>query len=317
MRTESLQYLIEVANCGSISKASETLFISQPSLSKAIKQLEQELNVTIFERNSSGVALTKAGKHIVTKAQKILADYDELLEFTDTVTAHISLNETLKVGFTEGFSNKLLIDTITTITKKHPSAKIIPLQLSLSESLSAIKNQQINLAILSYPFSPDLAIPDFFSDDTYSFFYIELEPLYTMVHKKSAAYKNKTHDITAISDPYILRSEFIADEFFANSLNLTDADKIFFQNSLSIIEAVNRNLGIVNLSSSIIAENISLISKDVRLISQSNTYNKIFIASNSANPPSKLQKTFLNTYRRQYKKNMLAVETIINSLLDR
>lgn len=60
----------EVARCGSISKAAQQLFISQPALSKSIKKLEEALNVRLFIRSSKGVILTPEGKLLWEYVQK-------------------------------------------------------------------------------------------------------------------------------------------------------------------------------------------------------------------------------------------------------
>ena len=52
-----LKYAIMVAETGSISKAAEKLYVAQPNVSRAIKELESDLNITIFERNSKGCLL--------------------------------------------------------------------------------------------------------------------------------------------------------------------------------------------------------------------------------------------------------------------
>ena len=53
-----LKYAVEVAACGSINKAAEKLYIGQPNLSRAIKELESSLGVTIFGRSSKGMEIT-------------------------------------------------------------------------------------------------------------------------------------------------------------------------------------------------------------------------------------------------------------------
>ena len=61
MTIQQLQYVLEIARCGSASRAAKNLFLSQPNLSSAITNLEQELGFPIFERTSAGMELTPAG----------------------------------------------------------------------------------------------------------------------------------------------------------------------------------------------------------------------------------------------------------------
>ena len=62
MRLEHFQYVVEIAHCKSMSKASKKLYITQPSLSTAIQNLGDELGFQIFKRSASGVALTEKGE---------------------------------------------------------------------------------------------------------------------------------------------------------------------------------------------------------------------------------------------------------------
>lgn len=73
-----LKYAVEVANAGSINKAAEKLCVSQPNLSRAIKELEKELSVTIFERTSYGITLTESGEKLVSYGRKILRELDDV-----------------------------------------------------------------------------------------------------------------------------------------------------------------------------------------------------------------------------------------------
>ena len=57
-----LRYAVAVAKAGSLNKAAEELFIAQPNLSRAIKELEKELGIVIFDRNSKGITLTSDGE---------------------------------------------------------------------------------------------------------------------------------------------------------------------------------------------------------------------------------------------------------------
>lgn len=74
-----IKYAVEVANAGSINKASEILLIAQPNLSRSIKELETDLGISIFDRSSKGMVLTPEGEEFIGYANKILSlmDYVE------------------------------------------------------------------------------------------------------------------------------------------------------------------------------------------------------------------------------------------------
>lgn len=86
MDLSHLNYLVEVANCGSITKAAQRLFITQPYVSRVIKEIEEELKVKIFIRTRQGVVLTKKGEKIISDSRKIIKDYQELFESSNNST---------------------------------------------------------------------------------------------------------------------------------------------------------------------------------------------------------------------------------------
>lgn len=78
MNVLHMKYAVEIANAGSMNKASDKLYIAQPNLSRAIKELEKDLGITIFERSSKGISLTPEGEEFIGYAKKILAEIDEV-----------------------------------------------------------------------------------------------------------------------------------------------------------------------------------------------------------------------------------------------
>jgi len=76
---QQLKYVIEVARCRSISQAAQNLFISQPSLSNALKELEKEMGITIFSRTNKGIIITTEGSEFLGYARQVV-EQAELLE---------------------------------------------------------------------------------------------------------------------------------------------------------------------------------------------------------------------------------------------
>jgi DNA-binding transcriptional LysR family regulator len=79
MTIQQLKYIIKVAETGSITEAAKALFISQPSLSNAIREIEKEAGLTIFTRSRQGIALTKEGLEFLGYARNVVQQM-ELLE---------------------------------------------------------------------------------------------------------------------------------------------------------------------------------------------------------------------------------------------
>lgn len=72
MTLQQLKYIVAVAKTGTFSEAAKTLFLSQPSLTKAIKELEKEMGVTIFDRTNKGVSVSKEGEIFLGYARQVL-----------------------------------------------------------------------------------------------------------------------------------------------------------------------------------------------------------------------------------------------------
>lgn len=80
--TRLLRYFAAVAEEGNITRAAERLFVSQPALTKQIRQLESRLGVPLFSRSRAGMALTPAGQALAGRVPAVLAGWDEAVRET-------------------------------------------------------------------------------------------------------------------------------------------------------------------------------------------------------------------------------------------
>ena len=80
MTLNQLHYLITIAETGSLNKAAERLYISQPSLTNAVRELEKETGITILVRTSRGVSLTEEGAEFLQYARQVYSQYESLIE---------------------------------------------------------------------------------------------------------------------------------------------------------------------------------------------------------------------------------------------
>lgn len=107
MNHKQLQYFVTVVKTGSITKAAEELYISQPALSRCINKLEQELGFTLLFRGAQGVSLTKAGEVYFRGVEKLMDIYKETM-FQARTTAEESL-DTLSIACAyEEFNSEIL-----------------------------------------------------------------------------------------------------------------------------------------------------------------------------------------------------------------
>ena len=80
MTLQQLYYVITISEAGSLNKAAEKLYVAQPSLTGALKELERELGITIFNRGGKGVTLTNDGAEFLLYARQVYSQYEALTE---------------------------------------------------------------------------------------------------------------------------------------------------------------------------------------------------------------------------------------------
>ena len=83
MNLQHLKYAVTVAEFHSINKAADALYISQPNLSRAIRELEQEIGITIFKRTPQGVSLTFSGEEFLFHARAILTEVEQIQRISE------------------------------------------------------------------------------------------------------------------------------------------------------------------------------------------------------------------------------------------
>jgi DNA-binding transcriptional LysR family regulator len=120
MRIEQLNYLVVVAQFGSINKASEKLFVSQPAISSAIKSLEDELHVKLLTRTHSGVIPTIHGERVITDAEKILSTMKSWGELSGAS----AMKPLISIDFTGPSSDMPLFNLFFRMKELYPSIAI-------------------------------------------------------------------------------------------------------------------------------------------------------------------------------------------------
>lgn len=128
MRIEQLIYFVETVETGSIGKASEKLYVSHQNISKALKQLEAELNLNLLKRSKNGVTLTPVGKPVYEYAKEALYSIEKIKNQARVPSykqeVNLSVNGTITVLATPAF-NALLVTTIKKVTALYPNIKIL------------------------------------------------------------------------------------------------------------------------------------------------------------------------------------------------
>jgi LysR family cyn operon transcriptional activator len=138
---------------GNLSRAAERLFITQPSVSHAIKQLEEELQLTLFHRTSRGVSLTKEGEMLhqhVEQAFNFLETAErKLAEFTDLIRGE------LRIGSSDSLCKHFLLPHLGSFHERHPHIRISLVHGTTPEIVKHLKEGRIDFGVVRLPVYDD------------------------------------------------------------------------------------------------------------------------------------------------------------------
>ena len=148
MELRQLKYFVQTAEVLSFSKASKLLFVSQSALSQQIRQLEQELNIRLFQRDSHRVSLTEAGEELLPLARHTLqtadACFDRIHDLRNLLTG------TLNIGVTYSFS-PILTETLLRFMQTYPQVKLNVWYKSMEDLMDALHHRDLDFVLAFKP----------------------------------------------------------------------------------------------------------------------------------------------------------------------
>jgi len=149
MTLTELKYIVAVARERHFGRAAEACFVSQPTLSVAIKKLEDELGVVLFERGSSEVSLTPSGERIVVQAQRVLDEAARVKELARQ--GKDPLAGALRLGVIYTIGPYLLPTLVRQLLRDAPQMPLLLNENFTVKLLELLKNGEIDVAILALP----------------------------------------------------------------------------------------------------------------------------------------------------------------------
>ena len=148
MRIEQIQYLLAIHKYQSISRAAEAMFVTQPSLSRAINALEKELGVQLLHRTYQGATLTDIGTKLLPHFKMMV----EEMKHIDTLLAEETaqdISATIRVSASAILCNNVLPDTINLFNQSYPRINIDVREEYDAEIVGAIEHNKADIAFLS------------------------------------------------------------------------------------------------------------------------------------------------------------------------
>src|SRR6185503_14597818 len=149
MELRHLRYFVTVAEELNISRASARLRISQPAVSRQLRDLEEELRVALFNREKHGLKLTPAGQAFLAHARDLLRRSGEAVK--QMAAFNEQARETLTVGYIAPILSSTLTPALRSFSQAHPQAEIALREMSPAEQVKALRADRIDLALLGNP----------------------------------------------------------------------------------------------------------------------------------------------------------------------
>ncbi len=156
-----LKYAVEVAKTHSISKAAENLYMGQPNLSRAIKELEESLGITIFRRTTKGITTTPDGDEFLRRAQKIVSQVDEMEEIYKSGRAE---KQTFSVCVPRAGYFALAVSEFTKSLDKDIPAEIYYKETNSTRTVNSVLRGDFNLGVVRYPKRSEKHFSDLFAE---------------------------------------------------------------------------------------------------------------------------------------------------------
>jgi len=188
MDIDNLKAFIHVTEQGSFSRAAETLFITQPAVSKRVANLESQLGTTLFDRIGHSIILTESGQALLPRARRIL------LELKDCQRVVANLNESIKGPVMIGTSHHIglhrLPPVLRKFTREFPDVQLNIQFMDSEEACHAVMQGDIEIGIVTLPLSPhpELKLINIWHD-----------PLVLVAPKGHALTKQKTVQLQALA----------------------------------------------------------------------------------------------------------------------
>lgn len=247
MDIKDLTYFLAVAKEGTITKASHKLHISQPPLSRQLKDLENELGVTLFHRGKRHIELTDEGTYFKQQAEEILSLLDSTT--TQLKSKTDGTKGTVSIGVTEGCGAGVLSQSILSFNKTYPD---------IDYSIWCGNSQEVGERLYKGLFDIGI-VREPFNSSQFDTFPLRTEPWITLISKKNPIAQNgkDTIELSELADmPLIVPSRMpMMDEInsWFNEQHIKRHIMCRYNTLSSILPLVEHNMGIAISTQSVYA----------------------------------------------------------------
>lgn len=211
MELRHLRYFVVLAEELHFGRAAARLFIAQPGLSRQIRQLEDELEVKLFERNNRKVALTAAGAYFLRQSNQILGELEvsvaNLRQIADGVRGQ------LRIGYIGSAMQRTIPELLLAVKEAYPNIRFSLREMDNPEQLEALRSREIDLGFVRVERVPPPLKTKAVFQDTFSLVLPKDHPTTTANFKGLASFKDA---------PFILFESTYSESYYEKVLQLFD-----------------------------------------------------------------------------------------------
>ena len=200
-----LEYLLAVASCGSFSKASELCFVTQPSLSMQIKNLEDELGVVLLDRSKKPVVPTQMGAIVIEKAKEALLAYNNIKESVAELKGSVAGK--IRLGVIPTIAPYLLPRVVQYFADKYPKVELEIREMTTPEIIKAMDKDELDAAILAGGTCPERITEHELFDDRFYAYVSPDNPLFARTNLRIEDITGR--DLLLLAEGHCLRDQVL------------------------------------------------------------------------------------------------------------
>ena len=260
MTLQQLKYVTTVAQTGTISDAAKKLFISQPSLTKAVRELESYYNIKLFERLSQRIYITETGKKLLPYARHIIDSFETMEGFINDTSA----GNVIRVGGSVSVGTRLLPPMIKSLENEVPDVDVCVIVDNTAAIEGKIQRSELDIAVVEgIVRSDELVKKDIYDDELV----LVVGPEHELFNHPGIKLKELTkHALISRESGSVERNQF---EQFLLEHDIKMKNKWSCSNTETIKKAVLNGEGIAILSRMVIEKEIA--AGEVRVLNVENT----------------------------------------------
>ncbi|MBC7750273.1 MAG: LysR family transcriptional regulator [Candidatus Saccharibacteria bacterium] len=216
MNTASLQAFVTVMQTGSVSRAAEKLFLTQPAISKRLRILEDEFGVILFTPIGRGIQPTQAAQDLLPRAKRWLLDYEEIKHALSHAQDQVA--GLLRIGTSHHIGLHHLPTALKSFVQAHPEVELDVHFVDSEQAHQAVLAGELELAFLTLPptFDPRLTYREIWNDPLV----FVVAPFHPLARKMNLTLADLTHYPAILPAANTYTSQITLDAFHQEGLSL-------------------------------------------------------------------------------------------------